>query len=87
MGDRIAELRKVVQGRHASEEVTVRAGQLEALLDVAEAGRRLADAVDTFRFAYRGDLGHIVIPDALAEMEDAARAWTAALARLDGGGA
>ena len=52
-----------------------------ALLDrlrAAEAqGDKLAEAVDTFRFAYMGQIGHVVIPDALAEMEDAAREWRA----------
>lgn len=51
---------------------------LLARLRAAEAqGDKLAEAVDTFRFAYMGQLGHVVIPDALAEMEDAAREWKA----------
>lgn len=58
---------------------------LPDLLYAMHAACNLAEAVDTFRFAYTGDLGYIVIPDALAQMEDAARIWNAALARLDGG--
>lgn len=42
---------------------------------------RLTEALTELVDAYTGDLGHIVIPDALATMEDASKSARAALAR------